>query len=130
MRSYTLSNPAFPSASPGTNVSTEAFSPLSFVIINAFVSPALPGCRDTEGAGVKLAQMGLSAVQESRGQELFNSGFSLVVQRLGLRTPSAGGPGSVPGRETGSCVPQLGVCMPQLEIPHATTGTRHSQINK
>lgn len=47
-RSFTQSNPAFPSASPGTNVS-RAFSPLSLVLIEAFSPPSLPGCRGAEG---------------------------------------------------------------------------------
>ena len=72
-------------------------------------------------------------------------GTSLLVQRGGLRAPNAGGPGSIPGQGTRSCMPQLRARMPQLkipqkkkkEIPHAamkilcaTTKTGHSQINK
>ena len=41
-------------------------------------------------------------------------GISLVVQRLGLRTPNAGGLDLIPGQGTRSC-------MPQLKIPHAAT---------
>ena len=48
---------------------------------------------------------------------------SPVVQWLRLHAPSAGGPGSIPGQGTRSRVPQL-------NIPHAKTKTRHSQINK
>ena len=53
-----------------------------------------------------------------------------MVQWLGLLASSAGGPGSIPDRETGSHIPQLGVRMLQLKIPHATTETWSSQINK
>ena len=41
-------------------------------------------------------------------------------QWLRLCTPSAGGPGSIPGQGTRSHMLQLRVCMPQLKIPHAT----------
>ncbi|TEA38516.1 hypothetical protein DBR06_SOUSAS110424, partial [Sousa chinensis] len=44
---------------------------------------------------------------------------SLVVQWLRLRTPNAGGLGSIPGHGTRSHMPQLRVHMPQLKIPHA-----------
>ena len=40
------------------------------------------------------------------------------------------GPGSIPGQGTKSHMPQLRVCMQQLEIPCATTKTWCSQINK
>ena len=50
-------------------------------------------------------------------------GTSLVVQWLRLRTPSAGGPSSIPGQGTRSH-------MPQIKIPHAVAKTRCSQINK
>ena len=43
-----------------------------------------------------------------------SSGTSLVVQWLRLLTPHAGGPGSIPGQETRSHMPQLRVHMPQL----------------
>ena len=49
-------------------------------------------------------------------------GTSLVVQQLRLCALNAGGQGSIPGRGTGSH-------MLQLKTPHATTKTRHSQIN-
>ena len=42
------------------------------------------------------------------------SGTSLVVQWLWLSAPNAGGPGSVPGQETRSHLPQPRVCMVQL----------------
>ena len=42
------------------------------------------------------------------------SGTSLVVQWLGLSAPNAEGPGSVPGQETRSHMPQLRLCMLQL----------------
>lgn len=41
---------------------------------------------------------------------------------------SAGSPGSIPDRGTGSCIRQLGVLMLQLKIPHAATETLSSQI--
>ena len=47
---------------------------------------------------------------------------SLVVQRLRLRAPRAGGPGLIPGRGTRSHMLQLRVRMPQLKILHATAG--------
>ena len=50
-------------------------------------------------------------------------GTSLVVQWLGLCIPSAGGPGSFPGRGTRSH-------MPQLKSLHVATKPRHRQINK
>ena len=40
---------------------------------------------------------------------------SLVVRRLRLSTPSAGGPGLIPGQGTQSCMPQLRVRMLQLK---------------
>ena len=40
---------------------------------------------------------------------------SLVVQWLRLHTPNSGGLGSIPSQKTKSH-------MPQLKIPHATTG--------
>ena len=48
---------------------------------------------------------------------------SLVVQSVRLSTPDAEGPGSIPGQETRSHMPQLGVCVPQLKSPHAATET-------
>ena len=50
-------------------------------------------------------------------------GTSLVVQWLRLGASNVGGPGSIPGQRTRSH-------MPQLKIPHATTKTYNSQINK
>ena len=49
------------------------------------------------------------------------SGTSLVVLWLGLHTPSARGPSSIPGRGTRSHMLQQRVWMPQLKIPHAAT---------
>ncbi|TEA11622.1 hypothetical protein DBR06_SOUSAS6910080, partial [Sousa chinensis] len=40
---------------------------------------------------------------------------SLVVLQLRLRAPSAGGPDSIPGQGTRSCMPQLRAHMPQLK---------------
>ncbi|TEA42194.1 hypothetical protein DBR06_SOUSAS6810117, partial [Sousa chinensis] len=42
---------------------------------------------------------------------------SLVVQRLRLHAPNAGGPGSIPGQGTRSYMPQLRAHMPQLKEP-------------
>ena len=50
-------------------------------------------------------------------------GNSLVVQRIRLCTPSAGGLGSIPGQETRSH-------MSQLKIPRTASKTWHSHINK
>ncbi|TEA30806.1 hypothetical protein DBR06_SOUSAS4110278, partial [Sousa chinensis] len=44
---------------------------------------------------------------------------SLVAQWLRRHAPNAGGQGLIPGQGTRSHVPQLRVCMPQLNIPHA-----------
>ncbi|TEA32997.1 hypothetical protein DBR06_SOUSAS7410054, partial [Sousa chinensis] len=46
---------------------------------------------------------------------------SLVVQWLRFCAPNAGGPGSIPGQGTRSCMPQLGAYMPQQKIPQAAT---------
>ena len=43
------------------------------------------------------------------------------TQWLTLHAPGAEGPGSITGRGTGSHMLQLSVCMPQMEILHATT---------
>ena len=56
-------------------------------------------------------------------QNYSNIETSLVVQWLKLHTPNAGGPGLIPGQETTSHTLQL-------KMPHATTKTQHSQINK
>ncbi|TEA35021.1 hypothetical protein DBR06_SOUSAS9710100, partial [Sousa chinensis] len=45
------------------------------------------------------------------------SGTSLVVQWVRLRAPNAGGPGSIPGRGTKSCM-------------HATTKSSHAATKK
>ena len=42
-------------------------------------------------------------------------GTALVVQRLRLQAPNAGGPGLIPGREARSHIPQLRVCMLTLK---------------
>ncbi|TEA38612.1 hypothetical protein DBR06_SOUSAS110536, partial [Sousa chinensis] len=56
---------------------------------------------------------------------------SLVVQWVGLCVPNAGGLGSIPGRGARSHMhAQLGVCMPQLKAPHATTGSLHATAKK
>ena len=57
-------------------------------------------------------------------------GTSPVIQWLRLCVPNAGGLGSIPSGEARSQRSQLGVLMLQLKIPHATTKTWHSQINK
>ena len=46
-----------------------------------------------------------------------------MVPWLRLHPPSAAGLGSIPGQGTRSRIPQL-------KIPHATTETQYSQINK
>ena len=58
------------------------------------------------------------------------TGTSLVVQWLRLCALNAGGPGSIPGQGTRSCMSQLRPRMPQLKILHAATKTWCSQINK
>ena len=42
---------------------------------------------------------------------------SLVVQRLRLQAPNAGGLGMIPGQVTRSCMRQLRACMPQVKDP-------------
>ena len=54
-------------------------------------------------------------------------GTSLVVQWLTLHTPSAGGPGSIPGQGTIYQMLQLRVRMLQLKIPHAATKILNQQ---
>ena len=49
-----------------------------------------------------------------------NPGTSLVLQWLRLCAPNAGVSGSIPGQETISHMPQLRVCMLQLNILHAS----------
>ena len=58
-------------------------------------------------------------------------GTSPVVQWLRLHAPSAGGPASIPGQGTTSHM-HTAVKSPNAatKIPHATTKTRCSQINK
>ena len=59
-------------------------------------------------------------------------GAFLLVQRLRLHTPSAGGPGLTPGQGTRSHETQLRIHVPQwrLKIPGAAAKTQHNQINK
>ena len=49
------------------------------------------------------------------------AGTSLVVQWLRLRTPNSGGPGSIPGQGTRSCMPQLS---PHAAIEDPTRGSK------
>ena len=53
-----------------------------------------------------------------------------MIQELRPCTPSAGGPGSIPGQGTRSHMLQLRVHMLQLKILHVATNSRCSQINK
>ena len=55
-----------------------------------------------------------------------------MFQWLGLHIPSAGCPGSIPGQETRSHMPQLRVHMLQqtLNTQSASTKTQCSQMNK
>ena len=62
----------------------------------------------------------LKAVQE---------GTSLVVQRLRLQAPKAGGLSSIPDQGTRFRMPQLRVCMPQLKIPYAVTEVRDAECH-
>ena len=55
-----------------------------------------------------------------------DAGTSLVVQWLRLRTPSAGGLGSIPDQGTRSQMLQRRVHMPQLKILH--TATKRSRM--
>ena len=57
-------------------------------------------------------------------------GSSLVVQQLRLRTPNAGGPGSIPGQGPRSRMPQLKVPHAAMKVLHTATKTQLSQINK
>ena len=54
---------------------------------------------------------------------------SLVVLWLRLRSPNAGGSGSVPGRETRSCMPQLEFTCYNQKILCAAAKTQSSEIN-
>ena len=65
------------------------------------------------------------------------TGASMVVQWLRLCFPNAGGPVSVPGRDTTSHmlwlrvhIPQLKISMLQLKIPHAATKTEDPRCYK
>ena len=53
-------------------------------------------------------------VGEDIAEKRKSMGTSLVVQSLRLHAANAGGPGSMPGQEIGSHMPQLRVCMLQL----------------
>ena len=64
----------------------------------------------------------------SKAGQKMDPGTSLVVQRLRLHPPNAGGVGSIPVQKTRSYMPQLRVCMSQLKTPHAATKTQSSQI--
>ena len=70
-------------------------------------------------------------VMEDVGDRITRShvGTSLVVQWLRLRTPSEGGPGSIPGLGTRSPMPHLKVFMLQQKILWAAVKTQCSQIN-
>ncbi|TEA36408.1 hypothetical protein DBR06_SOUSAS16310026, partial [Sousa chinensis] len=50
---------------------------------------------------------------------------SLVVQWVRLHAPNAGGPGSIPGRDTRSRTPQLSLNA-ATKIPHAATKIPYS----
>ena len=65
--------------------------------------------------------LGVRAPSPVRETETFRSGTSLVAQWLRLWVPQAGDLGSVPDQETR---PHM------LQLPCATTKTRHRQINK
>ena len=51
-------------------------------------------------------------------------GTSQVVQWLGLCAPNAGGPGSIPGQGTRSCMMQLKILHAATKIPCATSKTQ------
>ena len=53
-----------------------------------------------------------------------------MVQWLRLHAPKAGGWGSIPDEGTRFHMPQLRVCLPQLNIPHAAIKTQCSLVNK
>ena len=53
----------------------------------------------------------------NRSSYINTPGTSLVVHWLRLRSPSAGGPGSIPGQGTRSRIPQLRARMQQLKDP-------------
>ena len=53
-----------------------------------------------------------------------------MVQWLRLHASHTGGPDLIPGQGTRSHMPQLRVHMPPLKIPHSTTKTWRSQMNK
>ena len=64
--------------------------------------------------------MQLQQQQQKKSMSILSINFQvwgtfLVVQWLGLCTPNAGGPGSIPGQRTRSHMPQLRVLMPQLK---------------
>ena len=96
-----------------------------------FVAPkSLAHCWQPEATHKSLARDNIGPCLSQHCSSLLQSqqenrtpGISLEVQWLRLRTPNAGGPGSNPGQGTRSRILQL-------QIPHATTRTWHSQINK
>ena len=57
-------------------------------------------------------------------------GTSLVIQRLRLHTPNAGGPGSIPSQATRLHMLQLKVLHTTVKIPHTATKTWCSQVSK
>ena len=69
----------------------------------------------------KFSVLFIYLIQHQGISKTFFSGTSQVVQWLRFRTPNAGVPGLIPGRETR-------LCMPQLKILCAAAKTLHSQI--
>ena len=102
--------------------------------------------RDHQNRG-KFHQADSTNFSISSSSKDLEAGTTQVVHQLRLRAPNAGGPGTIPGRETRSRMPQLRACMPQLKkkishaaakmkilhvavkIPHAATKTPCDQIN-
>lgn len=89
----------------------------------------------SSSSGKKVMENGKGAVLSLK----YNSGTCMVVQRLRLYTPEAGGRGLTPGQRTGSHLSQLRVRTLQMKTPHATkktgnpratTTTWHSQVKK
>ena len=80
---------------------------------NRWAPPAKDPFVKSPGLGVTRAEI------KDRSRSLYveseASGTSLVVQRLRLHAPNAGGPGLSPGQETRSCEDK-----PRLKIHHAT----------
>ena len=80
---------------------------------NRWAPPAKDPFVKSPGLGVTRAE--IKDHSHSLYVESEASGTSLVVQRLRLHAPNAGGPGLSPGQETRSCEDK-----PRLKIPHAT----------